>query len=287
MKNRIAITVTAIAALVITGCSKKVAQNIIDVPSPPINVVNENAGNGSHTAVDVANFYQADWSTFKSGGNAKLGGGGKSMNSSMQMRMHRGKSIYVSMRPIMGIEVAKMVISGDSILLVDKVHKRYVLEKASLLTNGVPVTVENLQDIFMGRAFELGKGSLTQSLKDDFTTEIKDGKVLLKPATQYNGFDYCFSYDSNCNIVSLDVHPTNGGSAATCGVVYDDIEGTVAGKVATSVKVSTVIGGKAFELLMEYKDVKFNEAFTIDTKTPTKYKRIEGKDIMTLFSVGK
>lgn len=282
---RIKLLALAAMALTLGSCSKKVAQQVIDVTPPSVNGINSGESTTSSSA-NVANFYQADWTSFKSGGNAKLGGGGKTMNSSMQMRMQRGKSIYVSMRPVMGIEVAKMVINGDSILLVDKVHKRYVLEKASLLTNGIPVTVDNLQDIFLGRAFELGKGSLTQSIKDDFTAEVVDGKVMLKPKAQYNGFDYCFSYDSNCNILSLDVRPSQSGSS-TYGVVYNDIEGTVAGKVATSVKVSTVLNGKAFELSLEYKDVKFNEVFTIDTKTPTKYKRIEGKDIMQLFSSGK
>ena len=276
--------------LAISGCSKKVAQPMVDINQPVIDNTSPNYGDSTvvtSNKVDVAKFYQADWSSFKSGGSAKLGGGGKSMNSSMQMRMQRGKAIYVSMRPVMGIEVAKMVIANDSILLVDKVHKRYVLEKASLLTNGIPVTIENLQDIFLGRAFELGKGSLNQNLRQDFTAEsTADGKVLLKPVSQYKGFDYSFYYDKQSNILSLNVKPSNG-SSSTYSVSYGEVSGTVAGKVAGTVNVSTVINGKAFNLSLEYKDIKFNETFTIDTKTPTKYTRIEGKDIMSLFSTGK
>lgn len=278
--------ISAIALVFLTGCSKK----IVSPGNGPIVVDAGNAtGNEVQTGAtpDLATYYQADWSSFKSGGNAELSMGGRSLNSSMQMRMHRGKAIYVSLRPIMGIEAAKMVISGDSILLVDKLHKRYVYEKASLLTNGVPVTVDILQDIFLGRAFELGKGSFTHALKDDFTVEpTADGKIKLKPTNQFKGFEYNFIYDSKGNILSLDVTPSKSG-ASTYSVTYSDIKPSVAGRVAGEVKVATKMGGKAFVLNLDYKDMNWNEVFTIDTNAPgSKYKRIEAKDIMSIFGGG-
>ena len=278
--------ISAIALVFITGCSKK----IVNPDNTPIVV---DAGNVAGNEVqpgatpDLSTYYQADWASFKSGGNAEFSMGGRSLNSSMQMRMHRGKAIYVSLRPIMGIEAAKMVISGDSILLVDKLHKRYVYEKASLLTNGVPVTVDILQDIFLGRAFELGKGSFTQALKDDFSVEpTANGTIKLKPLNQYKGFEYNFIYDAKGNILSLDVTPSKSG-ASTYSVTYSDIKPSVAGRVAGEVKVATKMGGKAFLLNLDYKDMKWNEVFTIDTNAPGgKYKRIEAKDIMSIFSGG-
>jgi opacity protein-like surface antigen len=275
-----------LALVMMASCSKKVTQPVIEVNQP-------SQGNGQQVGTtnvapaDIYRYYQADWSSLKTGGNAKIDAGGKSLSSSMQMRMQRGKCIYVSLRPMMGIEVAKMVIFDDTILLVDKIHKRYMLEKASLLTGGVPVTVGNLQDIFLGRAFELGKGSLTQSIKDDFTLEDMDGgKVRLKPREQFKGFDYNFVYDKQNNILSLDVSPTKAG-ASTYSVAYADVKGTVAGKVATSLKVSTKMNGRAFTLALEYKDLKWNEDFTVDTAAPKKYTRVEGNDIMQLLSGGK
>ncbi len=266
---KIALLLFAIAAL--ASCSKKVVP--VDDDNGTVIVTNEN--------VDMSVFYQADWRTFKSGGNVEIGSSSKSLNSSMQMKMIRNKSIYVSLRPVLGIEAAKMLINGDSILLVDKLHKRYIYEKASLLTNGIPVTVGALQDIFLGRAFELGKGSLTQDMKDDFTISVKDNKVVLTPKNQFNGFDYNFVYDSRNNIVSLNVIPSNSG-ASTYSVTYRKVQGSVAGKVATEASVSTKLNGNSLNLDLEYKDMVWNESFTIDTNIPKNYKRIDGKDIMQL-----
>lgn len=270
-----------LAVVSLTSCSKKVIQTNDD--NGITGIATDDNGNPQ---IDISAFYQPDWRTFKSGGNVQIGSGSKSLNSSMQMKMIRNKSIYVSVRPMLGIEAAKMVVNGDSILLVDKLHKRYILEKASLLTNGVPITVGALQDIFLGRAFELGKGSLTQNLKDDFTVSVKDNKVVLTPKNQYNGFDYNFVYDSRNNIVSLNVIPSNSNSS-TYSVTYRKVQGTVAGKVATEASVSTKLNGNSFKLDMEYKDLQWNENFTIDTNIPKNYKRIEGKDIMQLLGGGK
>lgn len=283
--NKILVVSLAIALLLTMGsCSKKV-QPLVEVNAST--ATNGQQISNNESSAEIHHFYQADWSSLKCGGNAKIDAGGKSLSSSMQMRMKRGKCIYVSLRPVMGIEVAKMVIVGDSILLVDKLHKRYMFEKASLLTNGVPVTVDILQDIFLGRAFELGKGSLTQNIKDDFIVEPMDeGKVLLKPRNQFNGFDYKFIYDKQHNILSLDVTPTNN-SASAYSVEYGNVKGSIAGKVANSLKVSTKMKGRAFTLALDYKDMKWNEEFTVDSSAPQKYTRIEGSDIMQLLSGGK
>lgn len=270
-----------VAVVSLTSCSKKVITT--DEGNTTTGIPTDENGN---PLIDMAVFYQPDWRTFKSGGNVEIGSGSKSLNSSMQMKMIRNKSIYVSVRPMLGIEAAKMVINGDSILLVDKLHKRYVLEKASLLTNGIPVTVGALQDIFLGRAFELGKGSLTQELKDDFTVSVKDNKVVLTPKNQFKGFDYYFVYNSRNNIVSLNVVPSKSNSS-TYSVTYRKVQGSVAGKVATEASVSTKLNGSALKLDLEYKDIKWNETLDIDTNIPKNYKRIEGKDMMQLFGGGK
>lgn len=277
-KNTLLISILFVGIITLSSCSKKGAASIID--DTPITL---NTDDG--VINDLSPYFQADWAYFKSGGNVKIASGKKSLNSSMQMKMIRGKSIYVSIRPVLGIEAAKLVVNGDSILLVDKLHKRYIHEKASLLTNGIPVTVGTLQDIFLGRAFELGKGSLTQDLKDNFTARVENNKVILTPKQQFNGFDYNFVYDTRNNIVALNVIPTQSGSS-TYSVAYSGVQGSVAGKVATEASVATKINGNSLNLDMEYKDIKWDEVFTIDTKAPKNYTRVAGKDIMQLLSGG-
>jgi hypothetical protein len=77
------------------------------------------------------------------------------------------------------------------------------------------------------------------------------------------------------------VIPSSSG-ASTYSVTYGKVQGSVAGKVATKANVATKLNGNSLKLEMEYKDINWNESFTIDTNIPKNYKRIEGKDIMQL-----
>ena len=65
-------------------------------------------------------------------------------------------------------------------------------------------------------------------------------------------------------------------------MTYSKVQGSVAGKVATEASVATKLNGNSLKLELEYKDMNWNESFTIDTNIPKNYKRIDGKDIMQL-----
>jgi len=106
----------------------------------------------------------ADWQTMQTSGNIRLSAG-STFSSSIQVRMVRDQAIYISLRPVLGIEVGKLIITADSLYAVDKVHKRYIAEKVSLLTGGIPVTVSDVQNIFLGRPFIIGKGTLSEDTK--------------------------------------------------------------------------------------------------------------------------
>ena len=129
-----------------------------------------NGGNGqtSFTKTAASEYAQyGDWKSLVTSGKVSIAiGGNKSMSSSMQMKMVKGRSISFSIRPFLGIEVGKMYIVDDEIVIIDRIHKVYVKEKASLLTSGVPVDVLTLQDILLGRPHILGEGTFCASMAD-------------------------------------------------------------------------------------------------------------------------
>ena len=135
----------------------------------------------SHVA-KIANSFGA-WTTLKAGGSVSIGTS-KPLSSSMQIRMERGKSIYISVRPMGIMEVARLVIVGDTLLVIDKLHKRYILESAKLLTSGIPIDVSTLQDIFLGRAFILGNGTLNSGMASLVTLANIAGTYMVRPKEQ-------------------------------------------------------------------------------------------------------
>ena len=224
------------------------------------------------------------WTSLKANGSVSIGGK-SSLSSSMQMRMERGKSIYISVRPMGIMEVGRLIIKGDTLLVIDKIHKRYILENAKLLTSGIPVDVNTLQDIFLGRAFVLGKGTLNAAMKDLVSVSDEDGAYVMRAEEQFKGFTYAFRFDKTYHITALQVVPgSNPASANTYAVDYSNVKSSLAGYIATKVKVETQISDASMSLSLSYNGFTWNEPVEIDAKIPANYTRVSGSSLMNIFS---
>ncbi len=78
-----------------------------------------------------------------------------SQNISGSMRIQRDKAIYVSIAPILGIEVARALITPDSVKIVNRLESSYYLGDISLLNRMFNTDIDfyMLQALFMGNDF--------------------------------------------------------------------------------------------------------------------------------------
>lgn len=224
---------------------------------------------------------QGGWTTLQCSGNIKVTGS-QTLSSGMQMRMIRDKAIYISVRPMLGIEVAKLVVTTDSVLVVDKYHKRYVAEPLSLITNGIPITVGTLQDIFLGRAFVLGSGTVNVTTKG-LVQLIADGaNFRLQPKQQPSGFSYEFSINGKNQLQSVTVTPARAG-ASPYTARYSHVFTTLAGSIAHHADVNAQISGTSFGIALDLRDITWGIAFTIDDSKPGEgYKRLSGHQLTSI-----
>ena len=223
-----------------------------------------------------------DWQTLQTGGNISLKAG-SNFSSSVQVRMVRDQAILISLRPLLGIEVGKLLITADSLYAVDKVHKRYVAEKVSLLTSGIPVTVSDVQDMFLGRPFVIGKGTLNEALKPQMEVTTAGNTLEISPTEQYKGYGYTFKFDASSRIISLDIVP-QGSTTAAYQVKYGDVKSTQAGNVAHSINVDATAKKKKFSFSLTYKNIDWNGKVNIDYGIPDGYSRMDASDLFSLFS---
>ena len=275
MKNNIAII--ALLAIIMTACGT--AKKATNVPS------STSTTQTTQTAItdpcDDIIATLGDWQTLQTGGNIKLSAG-SSFSSAIQVRMVRDEAIYISLRPMLGIEVGKLIITADSLYAVDKVHKRYIAEKVSILTSGIPVTVSDVQDIFLGRPFIIGQGTLSEALKSQVTAS-SNSPLVLKAKESFKGYGYSFSFDKSNHISSLDIMPT-GSTTAAYQVKYSDVRGTHAGNIAHAVNVNATIEKKKMAFSLTYKDIDWNGKVKIDRNIPNGYSRMSARDLFNMFS---
>ena len=223
-----------------------------------------------------------NWQTMQCGGNIKLSAG-SSFSSAIQMRMVRDEAIYISVRPMLGIEVGKIIITADSLYAIDKVHKRYIAEKVSILTSGIPVTVSDVQDIFLGRPFIIGQGSLSAELKPQVATTREGNNIVIAPSESYKGYGYGFTFDKSNRITSLDIVPA-GSTTAAYQVKYSDVRGTVTGNIAHGLNATATVEKKKLALTLTFKNIDWNGNIKIDRNIPNGYSRMSAKSLLSIFS---
>ena len=183
---------------------------------------------------------------------------------------------------MLGIEVGRLLITADSLYAVDKLHKRYIAEKVSILTSGIPVTVSDVQDMFLGRPFILGRGTLNETLKPQVTVS-ETSPLVLAANESYKGYGYVFNFDKTGRIASLNITPT-GNATAAYQVKYSDVRGTSAGNIAHSINADATIDKKKMAFSLTYKNIDWNDNVKIDRSLPNGYSRMSARDLFSIFS---
>ena len=91
--------------------------------------------------------------------------GGKNTKLSATLRMKKGEVIQLSVAPLLGIEVARLEISPDRILAVDRLHKQYVEVSFDELNRmaDLNLSFNVLQSLFLNEIFLPGKETVEVS----------------------------------------------------------------------------------------------------------------------------
>ena len=205
--NHIRITVCSIVLLILAGC-KSGKELISERP------VSQEVRNNFESL--MASY--PDWNTFSAKGSADLSfGASGSLSASTQLRMVRGEVLQISVRIILGIEVARLYMTPDSLFLVNKMQKQYVT--ASLQEIGErlssPVSLQTVQDALLGRIFLLNSANNAYGIDDFEVMESGSSRWSLSPKRQDERFGYRFDLDE-IKLLSTQMGSTSGHKEIVC-----------------------------------------------------------------------
>ncbi len=195
--------------------------------------------------------------------------------------MQRGRGISMSLRFMGLVEVGTLTVTDDSITVIDKYHKLYLAEPVSGLLGGVGFTVNNLQDILLGRAFVAGSDGFTPS--DDLALHSLDGDVWsVTPPPFDSRWSYSFVFDAY-NLIKELVVSASGLPKAV--IQYDGLDAaTPAGPVAGKMTVD-VPGRRAVKVSVTWKTgrAQWDSAQVEMPSVPAGYRRIMPDMLPSLF----
>ncbi len=127
-----------------------------------------------------ANRFEFDFLSIRAKGVFE--GMGTRQNITLNLRMERNKRLWISMQALLGIEVARILVTEDSLFFRQNLpESRYMALPLDSIQHylAMPLTVGQLQDFFIGNPLLSYKNAQSAWQGDTIVVEKPAGKALL------------------------------------------------------------------------------------------------------------
>lgn len=198
------------------------------------------------------------------------------------LRIKKGEVIQVSIAPVLGIEVARVEISPNGILAIDRMNKRYVdvsFEEVKTLVKA-DLTFHTLQALFLNELFLPGKGALTMRDASSFKVQPETEGVWLS-VKRSKRFGYHFLTETPAALLKESYIGLNGTSYGLRWK-YDDFRTLEKKQFPADMKMAFEGGQKPVEVSMVLSRLSTHGDWETYTEVSKKYKKVELEEILKL-----
>jgi hypothetical protein len=198
-------------------------------------------------------------------GKANLDINGNSNNVSMNIRMKKDEMIWVSVTAIAGIEVARVLITPDSIKVRNSLQSVY-LKKPFNYVHGYTskqVTFKLLQSVFSGNTI------------DDFMveqSELEQQNGVWELKGQQQDLAYKVLFNTLLKVGENNLNDVKSGKALK--VVYGDYQKVADQLLPSSIQISSMAGLKKIDIKLDFSKIERNLPLDFPFSVPKKYEVI-------------
>jgi len=257
--NRVALILIA-GLMVIAGCRSK--KELVD--GREVRVLNyEKLSAKMEERVEAMDYYSSRV-------NGRFDDGKLKTNFTAKVRMKKDSVIWMSVSVALGIEVARVMLTPDSIMMINRLQKNYFTGGYDYLstTLGVPVSYEMAQAIFTGEPYYPVDKKMKLSLESDsYQMKNNPGPTEIQKTVFIQPFLYYVTQQSYIDPVSTRaLHAENQSSTITDDLVWVN-------KMAL-----TFVDGAAnstVSLEMQVNAIKTESNLSFPFSIPDKFDRVE------------
>ena len=210
-------------------------------------------------------------------------GSSSPMSVNANMRVRRGEIIRFSVAPILGIEVARIDITPDKIMAIDRMNKRYVelgfAEISSLLNTELDFNI--LQSLILNEIFIPGKDKLSVADASGFTlSPYADRARLQVKGTKRIGYSF-FTSATDGRLEETVIALKNLPYSLHCR--YADF--TMLGNDVFPQSIEMMSEGTEKKYSLDMKLSRINTDSNWDSKTElsSKYRKMSVQELLKLF----
>ena len=229
-------------------------------------------------------FKGLEYKTFSSKLNMTISTGTKTLSSKGSLRIVNNEAILLSVQPLFGIEMFRLYVEPEHIIILDRMNKRYVKESFEDIKGKNPVGFNfyTLQSLFTNNLFIPEKSSV--SLKDYKTFRYSEGEnnYILAARDKKSNIDYTFSVNGNDQITLTELNmPANHYSLQWN---YDQF--TLMNNLFFPYEMKIVASTQKRNLNtnISLSSISLNESLSLDTSIPDSYTKVELKDVLKMLA---
>jgi hypothetical protein len=192
--SRYILIVCLLSAVAFTACKPK--QKIVYSTSP----VAEKANRELFSDI-IANGFP--YRTFTAKLTLGITSGTKSFSSKANIQIVKDEALLISVQPLFGVEVFRLFMNPDTVFLLDRMNKRYVLESIAAIKEIYPVGFDyyTMQSLFTNALFVSGKGTIDGADYREFSFDrASEQNYRIAACDAGSGIDYSFTVNGDDRI---------------------------------------------------------------------------------------
>ncbi|MDR2533805.1 MAG: DUF4292 domain-containing protein [Tannerellaceae bacterium] len=263
MKARSNITLLLLALLLLAGCRSRRQIETVTVE-----------------AKGTAQFFESMqkryplFRTMSARTSVEIGLPGYEMKSRMDLKMITDSILQLSFQPMLGMEVLRVEFSRDSVKMVDRLNRQYLVESYEQLNKTSPIAINlyNIQALLANRIFSPGQRNTTPAQYSRFRIRHRDGLSELQTSDNA-GIAYSFTADAEEKLLATTVADAIRQYNLLCR--YSDFKD--GNGLAFPMRIKVQVDGsehKAFDLGISFSRIQLDLPLNLSFPISANYRRV-------------
>ena len=232
---------------------------------------------------DVIN-KELKFNTFSSKLNMTISTGTKTISSKGNLRIINNEAIQVSVQPLFGIEMFRLYVEPDYLIVLDRMNKRYVKESFEDLKETSPIGFNfySLQSLFTNSLFIPEQSTVSTSDYRKFKYSETSENYYLSASDKKSNIDYSFSVNGNDQITSTQLFLPKKDYSLQWN--YDQF--TLMKNIFFPHEMKVVASTQKRKLNTSFSlsDINLDTSMELETSIPNSYTKMELSEVLKMFS---
>ncbi|MBD5221934.1 MAG: DUF4292 domain-containing protein [Bacteroidales bacterium] len=210
--------------------------------------------------------------------DGKIGMDRLPVSPNVKIFMQKGSEITISIRvPLIG-EVGRIQLTKTQVLAINKIKKVYAKEQLGDFLTDLPVTLDDVQTMILGRAFVAGQGQLSTLNCDKTKCYVMEEGWLLVPDEPIGGsVNYGFQFGPEGKLEVFTAAPESNAVVASAFYTYD-------GKKIT-MDLEAVAGAKEYDATLKMNSFNYNATPLESIRLDKNYQKVSVKEFLKSLSL--